>query len=166
MKKAQYLALMAWTRQTPRRAFFCELVCRALPAAAAAVYLAAAVWLLVTRSPALVRYAAVPALTLAAVSLLRRLIGRPRPYERWPEATPLMRARRRGQGCPSRHAASALALALAGFTVHPALGTGLLAAALGIGATRVAAGVHFIGDVLAGYALAALCGIGLFIGQV
>ena len=57
-------------------------------------------------------------------------------------------------------------MALAGFTVHPALGTGLLAAALGIGVTRVAAGVHFIGDVLAGYALAALCGIGLFIGQV
>ena len=41
-----------------------------------------------------------------------------------------------------------------------------LAAALGLGVTRVAAGVHFIGDVLAGYALAALCGIGLFIGRV
>ncbi len=163
MKKEQYLALMAWTRQTPRRAFFCELLCRALPAAAGAVYLGFAVWLLIVRSPALVRYAAVPALTLAIVSVLRRLIGRQRPYERWKEATPLMRSRRRGQGCPSRHAASALAIALAGFTVHPALGAGLLVAAIGIGLTRVLSGVHFIGDVLCGYALALLCGIGFLI---
>ena len=163
MKKRQYLAMMAWSRQTPRRAFFLDLLCRLLPTAAGVLYLAAAVWLLVIHAPELVRFVAVPAATLLLVSLLRRLIRRPRPYERWKEATPLLRAHKRGQGCPSRHAASALAIALAGCTVHPALGAALLMLALGVGVTRVVAGVHFVGDVLAGFALALLCGIFLWI---
>lgn len=159
MKKRRYLTMMAWTRQTPRRAFFFEMLCRLLPGAAAVLYIATAGWLLFTHAPELPRFGVVPGLTLALVSLLRQVIKRPRPYEKWPEATPLLRSHHKGRSCPSRHAASGLILAAAGFFIHPVLGAVQLLLALGIGATRVVAGVHFISDVLAGYGLAALCGL-------
>lgn len=163
MKKQHYLALMAWSRQTPRRAFFLEMLCRVLPMIAGGLYLVAAVWLLVIHAPELPRFLAVPALTLALVSLLRRALNRPRPYEVWPEATPLLRSHHRGKGCPSRHAASGLVIALAGLAVWPLLGVVLMILALAIGASRVVAGVHFLGDVLWGFGLAALCGVLLFL---
>ncbi len=159
MKKSQYMAVMAWSRQTPRRAFFLEMLCRLLPTVIALTYIVEAVWLLIIRADELVRFLAVPAATLAVVSLIRYLFNRPRPYEKWKNAAPLLRSHRRGNSFPSRHAASALVLALAGFTVSPIMGSILLVLALGVGISRVIAGLHFVGDVVAGYLIALLCGI-------
>ena len=159
MRKSRYLALMMWSRQTPRRAFFMETVCHTLPVVIALTYVVTAIWLLVIRADELVRFIAVPAATLALVSLVRCLYNRPRPYEKWKNAAPLLRSHRRGNSFPSRHAASAMVLALAGFTVSPLMGLFLLLLALGVGASRVAAGLHFVSDVLAGYLVALICGI-------
>lgn len=59
---------------------------------------------------------------------------------------------------PSRHIASALAMAALGGAEHPRLG--LLMAGVGwtLGASRVAAGLHYPSDVLGGAALGALIG--------
>ncbi len=159
MKKSQYLNLMAWSRQTPRRAFFLEMLCRLLPAAIALTYIVTAIWLLVIRADEFVRFLAVPAATLAVVTLMRYLFNRPRPYEKWKNAAPLLRSHRRGNSFPSRHAASALVLALAGFTVSPVMGSILLVLSLGVGLSRVVSGLHFVGDVVAGYLTALVCGI-------
>ncbi len=159
MKKKQYLALMMWSRQNPRRAFFMEMLCRTLPVVIALTYIVTAIWLLVIRADELVRFVAIPAATLALVSLVRCFYNRPRPYEKWKNAAPLLRSHHRGSSFPSRHAASALVLALAGFTVSPLMGVCLLLLALGVGASRVAAGLHFVSDVAAGYLMALICGI-------
>lgn len=59
---------------------------------------------------------------------------------------------------PSRHVASAVAMAAVGNRTHPRLGAAMQAVALLLGASRVAAGLHYPSDVLAGAVLGRLVG--------
>ena len=59
---------------------------------------------------------------------------------------------------PSRHVASAVAMAAVGNRTHPRLGAAMRAVALLLGASRVAAGLHYPSDVLAGAVLGRLVG--------
>jgi membrane-associated phospholipid phosphatase len=54
---------------------------------------------------------------------------------------------------PSRHVASGLAMAAIGRDAHPKLGAAMAAVAWLLGLSRVAAGLHYPSDVLAGAAL-------------
>jgi undecaprenyl-diphosphatase len=105
------------------------------------------------------------ALAWAAVYLIRRGIGWPRPFQlglgvKWVPhgASP---------GFPSAHACVAAAWALSA-ALTPAARPGVralfIAAALLVGWSRVALGLHFPGDVLAGWALGALCALGVQVG--
>jgi undecaprenyl-diphosphatase len=56
----------------------------------------------------------------------------------------------RGRSFPSRHVASGLAMAAIARRGHPLLGSGMAAVAGLLGASRVAAGLHYPSDVVAG----------------
>jgi undecaprenyl-diphosphatase len=60
----------------------------------------------------------------------------------------------RGRSFPSRHVASGLAMAAIGHRGHPLLGKAMVAVAVLLGVSRVAAGLHYPSDVLAGAILA------------
>ena len=100
----------------------------------------------------------VPAVTLAGVYVMRKLINRERPYEKFATASLIAKAKK-GQSFPSNHAACGFVIAMAGFTVNPILGFSLIGIAFIIALTRIFAGVHFITDVAAGVTIGTLAGL-------
>ena len=102
-----------------------------------------------------------PALTLASTVVLRRMLPRPRPFEVF-RFEPLL-DHRCGGSFPSRHSASALAIAMAAVSLHPLAGAVLVFLALLIGASRILTGLHFPRDVFSGYGLALFWSIPLML---
>ena len=89
----------------------------------------------------------------AACEGLGRLWPRRRPFERLTGIRGLTR-HAAGRSFPSRHVASGLVMAAIGGEEHPRLGALMAAVAWLLGLSRVAAGLHYPSDVLAGAALA------------
>lgn len=119
-------------------------------------YLLLAAGLLLERDPRLLRVLLVPACCFVSATLLRRLINRARPYDRF-SLPPVGRfTPGKGRSLPSRHAASAAAIALAFCYVYPhtALSAAMILLALLIAALRVCSGHHDEWDVLSALALA------------
>ena len=117
----------------------------------AALYLGTLVHLLLTRDTRLVRAMLVPAVCFLTVTALRPAINRERPYDRF-KAPPVGRYRRgKGKSMPSRHTASAAAIAFAVIYIFPTapVAAGMLALCAVIAALRVLSGQHFATDVLA-----------------
>jgi undecaprenyl-diphosphatase len=130
----------------------------ALAALAVPLYAAATIllWLL-DRPYARARWkvACVSALASAGVALLaNQAIGhlwdRTRPFAAHPGAVHLLAARSGDPSFPSDHAAAAFAIALAVFAVSARAGAVFLLAATAIAVSRVALGLHYPSDVLAG----------------
>lgn len=80
------------------------------------------------------------------VTLVRKIINRPRPYERM-NITPLV-GHKPGESFPSRHAVSSMIIALMCFQIHQYLGIFAFIVAILICASRILSGVHHISDVL------------------
>ena len=120
-------------------------------------YLCALVYLLALGQLALagdarfLRALLVPAVCFLTVTALRPAINRERPYDRF-KAQPVGRYRRgKGKSMPSRHTASAAAIAFAVIYIFPTapVAAGMLALCAVIAALRVLSGQHFATDVLA-----------------
>lgn len=95
-------------------------------------------------------------LAVGAVYLVCQGLGsiwpRQRPFERLKDVTSLA-PHDPGRSFPSRHVASGLAMAAIGSREHRRLGLLMAAVAWSLGATRIAAGLHYPTDVLAGAVL-------------
>ena len=93
-----------------------------------------------------------------AVTLMRKLIDAPRPYELYSfyEIAP---KEREGNSFPSRHAYSAFCIAVLSFSVHPVIAAAFIFLAALMCAARVLVGIHFIRDVSAGAVIGALAGV-------
>ena len=108
-------------------------------------------WELWQRDLILGRSIIVPLDTFLVVSVVRRMIDRQRPYERY-DMPPVIVKKTIGRSFPSRHVASAFVIAMtfllaAGWMAY---GIFLLAVSVLIGGLRVCSGVHYPGDVIAG----------------
>ena len=102
--------------------------------------------------PQIVKAVFVPAFVFLGGTVLRARLDFPRPYEQ-PGFVPLVEKETHGHSFPSRHALSAAVLAAVWLYFYPAAGVCMTAVALLICVLRVLAGVHFIRDVAAGFAL-------------
>jgi len=91
----------------------------------------------------------VPAVWLVLVSLARRVINRPRPYERL-SIEPLITKDTKGCSCPSRHAFSVWMIATTAWWLLPPLGAVLTVVGVLLCITRVLGGVHDEWDVILG----------------
>ena len=107
-------------------------------------------------------YLLVPATGFVILSLFRKKINHPRPYETW-DIAPLLDKDSSGQSMPSRHVFSATIISMA--CLHASLPVGLaclIFSAL-LGLVRVLGGVHYPKDVLVGYACGLMWGLLFFL---
>lgn len=110
-----------------------------------------------------IRFLVVPAITFISVTILRKIINRPRPFEAL-DISPLIKKKKLGQSFPSRHAASVFIIAMAFLYINIYAGIALFVVGIFMCVSRVLAGVHFISDVLAGALYSIVLGIfGFFI---
>lgn len=107
-------------------------------------------------------YILVPALGFVLLTLVRKWINQPRPYETW-EIVPLLDKDSSGNSMPSRHVFSATIISMACLHANLPVGLMLLALSAFLGFVRVLCGVHYPKDVLVGYACGLLLGILFFI---
>ena len=91
------------------------------------------------------------------VSLMRKFIPAPRPYEvlNFCRVAP---RKKRGESFPSRHAYSAVVIAVLSAVLSPWCLIGTVPLAIGVCLTRVLLGIHFTRDVIAGAVIGILFG--------
>ncbi|MBF9618825.1 phosphatase PAP2 family protein [Streptococcus pseudopneumoniae] len=99
-------------------------------------------------------YVFVPASGFVILSLFRKKINAPRPYEEW-DIKPLLDRDSPGQSMPSRHVFSATIISMACLHASLSLGIILLVLSALLGLVRVLGGVHYPKDVVVGY----ICGL-------
>ena len=99
-------------------------------------------------------YILVPAFGFVLLTLVRKWINQPRPYETW-EIVPLLDKDSSGNSMPSRHVFSATIISMA--CLHASLSVGVILLVLSalLGLVRVSGGVHYLKDVVVGY----ICGL-------
>ena len=116
------------------------------------------VMLYVEKDPKLMKAIFVPAVSFVLVTIFRKMINVPRPYEKF-EIPPVIEKDTKGKSFPSRHVFSVFIIAVAIFYSHP--GPGILIALIGIvmAVIRVLGGVHEPRDVIAGAAIGLVCGV-------
>ena len=155
MTKEQYARMTGCVRSVTNRLPGGSKVLRVPTLICAAIYCATLIRLMFAGDMRIIRAVLVPAACFLAATALRPAIGKQRPYDRFD--TPPVGAYRPGKGksMPSRHTASAAAIACAIAYVfpHPAVIVCMALLCAGIGSLRVFSGQHDISDVLAALAL-------------
>lgn len=107
-------------------------------------------------------YLLVPATGFVILSLFRKKINHPRPYETW-DIRPLLEKDSSGQSMPSRHVFSATIISMAYFHAWTLIGMILLICSGVLALVRVLGGVHYPKDVLVGYVCGLLWGFLFFL---
>ncbi|CON89546.1 membrane-associated phospholipid phosphatase [Streptococcus pneumoniae] len=107
-------------------------------------------------------YLFIPASGFVILSLFRKKINSPRPYEEW-DIKPLIDRDSPGQSMPSRHVFSATIISMA--CLHASLTMGMICLTLSalLGLVRVLGGVHYPKDVVVGYICALVWGVLFFL---
>ncbi|MCW2993510.1 MAG: phosphatase family protein [Conexibacter sp.] len=100
-------------------------------------------------------------LGLAVAAVISRLVDRPRPFVAHPDTVHLFAHHAADPGFPSDHATAAFAIAVALLLRSRRWGLLALAAATLLALTRVAMGIHYPTDVLAGAAIGSLAALTL-----
>ena len=166
MTKDAYIRMTGATRRAVSRLPGGLLWLRLPTYLCATAYIAALFHLMLLRDIRLVRALLVPAVCFIICTVLRPLIGRQRPYDRFSAAPVGSYRPGKGKSMPSRHTASAAAIACAVIWIWPTLpvAAGMIALCALIAALRVLCGQHDVSDVLAALLLSAvvsLIGYGL-----
>ena len=107
-------------------------------------------------------YVFVPASGFVILSLFRKKINAPRPYEVW-EIVPLLDRDSPGQSMPSRHVFSATIISMACMHASLTIGMACLTLSAFLGLVRVLGGVHYPKDVVVGYICALAWGVIFFL---
>ena len=121
----------------------------------AALYFLSLIVMFIQGDARIVRALLVPAACFLVVTVLRPLIGRERPYDHF-DAPPVGSYKRgKGRSMPSRHTASAAAVACAVIYAFPhwPMAVFMTALSLLIASLRVLSGQHYLSDALAAVAI-------------
>ena len=122
------------------------------------VYPLLLLYLFVKQSEKLLLTILIPLFSIVAITLLRKVLARPRPYEEYP-IDQILEKETQHNAMPSRHVFSATIIAMMCFTVSPILACILLVLAALEGYIRVIGGVHYPRDVIVGYLLGIFFGL-------
>lgn len=110
------------------------------------------------KDPKLLKTILVPAVSFVFITVIRKIINAPRPYEKF-GIPPVIEKDTKGKSFPSRHVFSVFIIAVTIFYSHP--GAGILIGMIGVSMAviRVLGGVHEVRDVVAGAVIGLLCGV-------
>lgn len=159
----KYLRIYEWFAASEGRIRGLKIFKSVSTAVMYAAYIFLLVFLGITGDMRVIRAVVVPAFVFLFVTVVRKGINAPRPYERYP-IKPVIPKSTRGKSCPSRHTACAFIIALAVMYVNVPLGICLLVLSVFIGISRPIMGVHFPLDVLFAAAISVIFGIiGFFV---
>ena len=122
------------------------------------VYPLLLLYLFVKQSEKLLPTILIPLFSIVAITLLRKVLARPRPYEEYP-IDQILEKETQHNAMPSRHVFSASIIAMMYFSVSPILACILLVLAAVEGYIRVVGGVHYPRDVIVGYFLGVFFGL-------
>ncbi len=154
--KETYIKRMEYLREHPGRCRLLHRMNRIFEAAVFAAYVLLLAWFLLRKDALLARAVIVPLDGFLILSVFRWLIDKKRPYEVY-GVPPAIKKETKGKSFPSRHIFSAFMIAMTYICLSPwpLAGIALLLAGALLAWIRVASGVHFPADVLAG----AACGV-------
>ena len=167
---AWHARVSAWWRAKPGRAKALDRTCKVLKYACYLLYPALLVMLAwewvrngcVGMPRDFLQALAVPALGFVLVSLMRRAINEPRPYEAC-GIEKLINKDTQGKSFPSRHSFSIAVIGMCWLRYVPAAGILILLASLVMAWARVLAGVHYPRDVACGLALGVVAGLAMWV---
>ena len=172
MQKTTYISMTDALRARPVLARGVSLANKAITDVVYVAYPCLLVWLAYAAATgaagaagALLRAVLVPGISFVLVTVLRKVINAPRPYEVF-DAAPVIPKDTRGNSFPSRHAFSIFVIAMTFCACCPLTWAGpvMLAAGVLLAVIRVVSGVHFPCDVVVGALLGMLAGfMGLWI---
>ncbi len=157
MTKETYTKLTGAMRKKAKLTRLLNILNKALTYLIFAAYPAMLVYLLIKNRERLPMAIAVPAVSFVLLSVFRRTVNFPRPYEVF-EMPPVIPKSTKGKSFPSRHV---FCVAIIGVTALyalpklPVIGIIILVIAVLMAVLRVCSGVHFPRDVIAGF----LCGV-------
>ncbi len=163
MTKQQYARMTQATRAAVSKLPGGEKLLHLPTLIVAAAYIAGLIVLALNRDMRIVRAILIPAACFIIVTIMRPIIGRQRPYDRFDEKPVGSYKPGKGKSMPSRHTASAAAIACAAIYAFPSVPVAavMLALCAVIASLRVLAGQHYPTDVLAALAISfALSAIG------
>ena len=158
MTKEQYEKISQPFKKKANCAKALRVVNLVLTCAVYVAYPALMLYLLITKSVHFQRCLFVPGVMFVAVSLLRKVINRPRPYETL-DIEPIIHKEKSGQSMPSRHIFSVFVIAMTFLYINPYLSLPFFAIGVILALARVIGGVHYISDVLVGAAIGIVSGV-------
>lgn len=158
MTKEQYVKITAPLRadaQKAKRVIDANQVLTGLVYCIYPLYLAV---LFFEKNPLFLRSVMVPAISFVLLTIVRRMINAPRPYEKF-DMPPVIEKDTKGKSFPSRHVFSVFIIAYTIFVSHT--GAGIMLALIGaaIAVIRVIGGVHEPRDVIAGAIAGIIAGV-------
>lgn len=157
MTREQYLCVMGWIRGKKYGIACVKWSGKVITYLTAFVYAAAILFLGWHRDLRMVPFLLVPAVSFVLVSVFRAAYGAVRPYEKY-GFVPLVPKDTQAKSFPSRHVFSIFVIATVVSDLWFVPGAVLLLLGGILAFLRVAMGVHFPKDVLAGAAAGILCG--------
>ena len=158
MTKEQYIKITEPLRKDPEKTKRIVSMNQVLTGIVFMVYPLYLIVLYTDTDPKLSKAILVPAISFVLVTVFRKIVNAPRPYEKF-EIPPVIEKGTKGKSFPSRHVFSVFIIAVTIFCSHP--GPGILIALIGVAMAiiRVLGGVHEVRDVVAGALVGLVCGI-------
>jgi len=123
-----------------------------------AVYPIVLILLISNRDPRFWRVLLAPSIFFVLVSIFRKVVNAPRPYEVTGNE-PIIKKETEGNSFPSRHVFSVFVIATTLYFISNPLGIFLMLAGIILAVLRVVGGVHFPRDVIAGAIIGIISGI-------
>lgn len=160
MKKETYIKMTQPFRENPKMARNIHIANQFCTRIMYITYPILLAYLFLQKDARLLRALLVPAISFVLLSVVRRSINRPRPYETF-ELPPIIKKDTKGHSFPSRHVFSAGIISMTFLLMSPWMWVGILFLCItsALAVVRVVSGVHYITDVLAGMGIAIFVGV-------
>lgn len=162
MTEISYIKLNRFMHSHKMASKITVFLCRAITIAFYIFYPAFLAVLYFYNHPTLIKFILVPLISIILISVLRKVLNIARPYEKM-DLAPLYNKKTSGCSFPSRHTFAVFIIAFSAYNVSIPLGATLLVLGFLLALARVLCGVHYLRDVLAGFAFAV---ISAFIGYI